>query len=119
VDEREAVAEAVLDAAGGLVGDGWLARGSRSRPDGTADPEAQVTIMSTRVLTAIEPDPSRWPLAGDQLYLDMDLSVENLPPGTRLAVGGAVVEVSGTPHQLLQFSARWQRRTADQFARRT
>ena len=108
VDEREAVDEAVLDVADGLVGDGWLARGSRSRPDRSADPEAQITIMSTRVLAAIEPDASRWPLAGDQLYLDMDLSVGNLPPGTRLAIGGAVVEVSETPHTgCSKFSARF------------
>jgi MOSC domain-containing protein YiiM len=108
VDEREAVAEAVLDVADGLVGDGWLARGSRSPPAVSADPQAQVTIMSTRVLAAIEPDASRWPLAGDQLYLDMDLSVGNLPPGTRLAVGSAVVEVSETPHTgCSKFSARF------------
>jgi MOSC domain-containing protein YiiM len=108
VDEREAVAEAVLDVADGLVGDGWLARGSRARPDGSADPEAQVTVMSTRVLAVIEPDPARWPLAGDQLYLDMDLSVGNLPPGTRLAVGDAILEVSETPHTgCSKFSARF------------
>jgi MOSC domain-containing protein YiiM len=108
VDKREAVPEAVLDVSDGLVGDGWLARGSRSRPDGSADPEAQVTIMSTRVLAAIEPDASRWPLAGDQLYLDMDLSVGNLPPGTRLAVGDAILEVSTTPHTgCSKFSARF------------
>lgn len=108
VDEREAVAEAVLDLAEGLVGDGWLARGSRSMPDGAANPEAQVTIMSTRVLAAIEPDPSRWPLAGDQLYVDLDLSVANLPPGTRLALGSAVLEVSETPHTgCSKFSARF------------
>lgn len=97
-DEREAVDEAVLDAALGLVGDAWLARGSRSTPDGSANPEAQITIMSTRVLAAIEPDRSRWPLAGDQLYADLDLSASNLPAGTRLAVGSALLEVTGLPH---------------------
>ena len=54
--------------------------------------------MSTRVLAAIEPDPSRWPLAGDQVYVDLDLSIENLPPGTRLAIGDAVAVVSEKPH---------------------
>ena len=73
------VYEAVLDPADGIVGDGWRGRGNRHTPDGSADPEDQVTLMSTRVLAAIEPDRARWPLAGDQLYLDMDLGAENLP----------------------------------------
>ena len=85
--ERSILDEAVLDEANGLVGDGWLARGSRSTPDRSANPAAQLTLMSTRVLAAIEPDRSRWPLAGDQLHLDLDLSAENLPVGTRLTVG--------------------------------
>jgi hypothetical protein len=97
-DEREVVAEAVLDPIEGLVGDGWRARGSRSTPDGSADPLSQLTIMSTRVLAAIEPDRSRWPLAGDQLYADLDLREASLPPGTRLSVGAALVEVTERPH---------------------
>ncbi len=97
-DEREAVAEGQLDVHAGLIGDGWLSRGSSSRPDGSADPESQLTLMSTRVLAAIEPDTSRWPLAGDQLLVDMDLGAENLPVGTRLRVGDAELEVSPKPH---------------------
>ena len=86
----------------------WLARGSRSTPDRSADPAAQLTLMSTRVLAAIEPDRARWPLAGDQLYLDLDLSAENLPAGTRLTIGTAVLEVSALPHTgCAQFSARF------------
>lgn len=97
-DQREVLVEARLDPVEGLVGDGWLPRGSKSTPDGSADPLSQLTIMSTRVLAAIEPDPDRWPLAGDQLYADLDLSVENLPPGARLLVGEALVEVTDRPH---------------------
>lgn len=97
-DQREVVVEARLDPVDGLVGDGWLSRGSKSTPDGSADPLSQLTIMSTRVLAAVEADPARWPLAGDQLYADLDLSVENLPPGTRLFVGEALVEVTERPH---------------------
>ncbi len=97
-DVRELVAEARLDPVEGLVGDGWLARGSSSTPDGSADPLSQLTIMNTRVLAAVEPDRSRWPLAGDQLYADLDLGVANLPPGTRLRVGEALVEVTERPH---------------------
>jgi hypothetical protein len=106
--ERTVLEEAVLDEVNGLDGDGWLARGSRSMPDRSANPAAQLTLMSTRVLAAIEPDPSRWPLAGDQLHLDLDLSEENLPAGTRLTVGGAVLEVTELPHTgCAQFSARF------------
>ena len=108
VDAREVVAEAVLDPVVGLLGDDWLARGSRSMPDGAANPEAQLTLMSTRVLAAIEPDRSRWPLAGDQLYVDLDLSVANLPPGTRLLAGEAILEVTEKAHTgCPKFSARF------------
>jgi MOSC domain-containing protein YiiM len=108
VDAREVLDEAVLDVDGGLVGDSWLARGSSRTPDGSANPDSQVTIISTRVLAAIEPDRSRWPLAGDQLYVDFDLAAEHLPAGTQLAVGSAVVEVSETPHTgCAKFSARF------------
>lgn len=97
-DAREILDEARLDPVEGLVGDGWLARGSKSTPDGSADPLSQLTIMNTRVLAAVEPDRSRWPLAGDQLFADFDVSVANLPPGTRLRVGEALVEVTERPH---------------------
>ena len=105
---REVVTEARLDPVEGLVGDDWLARGSKSRPDGSADPLSQLTIMSTRVLAAIEPDRSRWPLAGDQLYADLDLGLENLPAGARLRVGEALVEVTERPHTgCSQFAERF------------
>jgi len=105
---REVVTEARLDPVEGLVGDSWLARGSKSRPDGSADPLSQLTIMSTRVLAAIEPDRSRWPLAGDQLYADLDLGLENLPAGARLHVGEALVEVTERPHTgCSQFAERF------------
>ncbi len=97
-DQREALAVARLDPVEGLVGDGWQARGSSSTPDNAADPLSQLTIMNTRVLAAMEPDRSRWPLAGDQLYADLDLSVANLPAGSRLRVGEALVEVTERPH---------------------
>jgi hypothetical protein len=97
-DVREVVGEGRLDPVEGLVGDGWLARGSKSTPDGSADLLSQLTIMNTRVLAAAEPDRSRWPLAGDQIYADFDLSEGNLPIGTRLRLGDALVEVTERPH---------------------
>ncbi len=90
--------EGSLDPAHGLIGDNWLARGSRSTADGSADPEMQLTIMNSRVIALVAQDPERWALAGDQLYIDMDLSPENLPPGTRLSIGSAILEVTAPPH---------------------
>ena len=107
-DQREVVASAQLTPEEGLVGDHWLARGNAKMPGGVANPEAQITLMSTRVLEAIEPDPARWPIAGDQLYLDMDLSESNLPAGTRLAVGEAEVLVTELPHTgCVKFAGRF------------
>jgi hypothetical protein len=108
VDAREVLTEAVLDPAAGLVGDDWIRRGSRSTPDGSPDTASQLTLMCVRVLAAIEPDRSRWPLAGDQLYVDFDLSPDNLPPGTRLTVGEATIEVTDKPHRpCAKFAARF------------
>jgi hypothetical protein len=98
VDEREVLAEATLDPVLGLVGDDWVRRGSDKTPDGSSDLESQLTIMNTRVLAAFEPDRSRWPLAGDQIYVEMDLGKTNLPVGTRLAIGDAEVVVTAKPH---------------------
>lgn len=98
VEERELSESCQLDTAVGLVGDNWQARGSRNTPDGSAHPDAQLTIMNARAAQLIAQGIERWPLAGDQLYIDLDLSVENLPPGTRLTIGTAVVEISSLPH---------------------
>ena len=103
--EREILDEASLDLALGLVGDRWAARNVESTP---VHLSAQLTLMSTRVLAAIEPDRARWPLAGDQLYVDLDLREETLPAGTHLEIGSAVIEVSETPHTgCAKFSARF------------
>lgn len=108
VDERDVLDEAQLDPAHGLVGDDWKTRGSRSTPDGTANPEMQLNVMNARVIELLAPDPSHWALAGDQLYVDFDLSESNVPPGTRLAVGGAIIEVTAPPHLgCKKFAARY------------
>jgi len=98
VGVRELADEAMLDAVTGLAGDNWLARGNRHRPDGSADPEAQVTVMNARIAELVAGGTDRMPLAGDQIYVDFDLSVGNLPAGSLLAVGQAVLAVSETPH---------------------
>jgi MOSC domain-containing protein YiiM len=98
VGVRELPAEAMLDPVTGLAGDNWLVRGSKSTPDGSADPWRQVTVMNARVAELVAGEADRMPLAGDQLYVDFDISVENLPAGSLLAVGDAVLEVSDAPH---------------------
>ncbi len=96
--QREVLREGDLDLVIGLVGDNWKARGSRHMPDGAANPNAQVTIMNARVIGLLAREEERWPLAGDQLYVDFDLSGSNIPPGSQLAIGSAVVEVTAQPH---------------------
>jgi MOSC domain-containing protein YiiM len=88
-NEREVLEEALLDPAEGLVGD---------RHDGSAHPDMQLTLMNARVIDLVAGDRERWPEAGDQLYVDLDLSPENLPPGTRLSLGSAVIEVTDELH---------------------
>jgi hypothetical protein len=110
VDQREVVAAGRLDTEQGLVGDNWLARGSGHMPDGVADPEMQLNIMNSRVVALVADDRDRRDLAGDQLYLDMDLSYENLPPGTQLGLGDAVIEITAPPHTgCKKFAARFGR----------
>ena len=103
-NERELLDEGHLDLEVGLVGDRWARRDDRT----PVYMLSQLTVISTRVLAAIEPDRERWPQAGDQLFVDLDLSEENLPPGSRLAIGTAVIEISETPHTgCAKFSARF------------
>ncbi len=98
VGAREIVEEAELDRETGLVGDNWLARGNPRTPDGLANPATQLTVMNSRVIALLAQDRRRWPLAGDQIFVDLDLSVANLPPGTKLAIGSSVIEVTAEPH---------------------
>ena len=98
IEEREVLQEAELHPEQGLVGDSWMRRGSSRTPDGSPHPDMQLNIMNARVAALVAQDKERWQLAGDQLYLDMDLSAANLPPGTQLAIGSAVIEVTPPPH---------------------
>jgi hypothetical protein len=106
--EREVLAEGTLHLDDGLVGDCWRVRGSTRTPDGGPHPDKQLNLMNARVAALIAVDPDRRALAGDQLYVDLDLSVDNLPPGTRLALGSAVIEITDQPHRGCgKFSARF------------
>lgn len=97
-EKRKLLDQGRLDVAEGLVGDNWRARGCRSTEGGTAHPDMQLNIMNSRAAALVARDRSRWPLAGDQLYLDMNLSDANMPAGTRLRLGTAVIEVTAEPH---------------------
>ncbi len=97
VGTREVVERVVFDLAHGVIGDGWHVRPSSKT--GAPNPEQQVTLMNARAIAVLAPDRTAWATAGDQLYVDFDLSVVNLPPGTRLQVGTAVLEVSAHPHR--------------------
>ena len=108
VDAREVLEEGELHPSEGLVGDSWKFRGSSRTPDGSAHPDMQLNIMNARVIALVAQDKDRWQLAGDQLFIDMDLSAENLPAGTQLSLGAAVIEVSPQPHTGCQkFVARF------------
>ena len=96
MDIREVVEDAELSQDLGLVGDSWK---SRATPRWTPHPDTQLTIMNSRAAALVAQDKDRWPLAGDQLYIDLDLSVANLPPGTRLSLGSAIIEVTAPPHR--------------------
>jgi hypothetical protein len=108
VDAREVLEEGELDLAEGLVGDTWKVRRSNRTPDGSPHPDMQLNIMNARAIALVAQEKDRWPLAGDQLFIDMDVSRENLPPGTRLALGSAVIEVTDQPHTgCKKFEARF------------
>jgi hypothetical protein len=98
VGERETLLVAELDDVQGLVGDSWCQRRSKRTPDGSPHPAMQLNIMNSRVIALLTERKERWPLAGDQLFVDLDLSAANLPPGTRLTLGSAVIEVTDEPH---------------------
>ena len=96
--EREVLSVGVLDAEVGLVGDNWLARGNRRTPDGSADPLAQITVINARVSRLVAADPAHRAMVGDQLHVDLDLDVANVPAGSQLAMGTAVIEVTAKMH---------------------
>lgn len=100
-DEREVVTEARIEPAHGVGGDSWRSRRS-------PNPDAEVTLMNARCIALLAGDVDRWPLADDQLFVDMDLSLANLPPGSRLRIGGVLLEASAKPHTgCSKFSARF------------
>jgi len=98
VGAREVLDEGEFAPVTGLAGDTWMARECSRTADRSPHPDMQITLMGIRAIGAISPDEMRWPLAGDQLFVDLDLAYSNLPPGTHLQVGEAVLEVTDQLH---------------------
>ena len=96
--ERRALDACEISLAGGTHGDHWAKGCSKSTEDGRPHPDVQICIMNSRCIDLIAGSRDRWPLAGDNLFLDLDLRPENLPPGTKLSIGSAVIEITDTPH---------------------
>ena len=106
--EREILEEGQLDLIQGLVGDNWIARGSTQTVDGRAHPDLQITVMNTRLIALLAQGKSHWQLAGDQLFIDFDLSIHNLSSGARVALGEAIIEITEKPHTgCAKFSGRF------------
>jgi MOSC domain-containing protein YiiM len=97
-DARRSLRQSELSPERGIHGDHWAKGCWMSLPDGRPHPDVQVAIMNARTIALIAQEEARWPLAGDNLYVDLDLSTANLPPGTRLAVGSAILEITAVPH---------------------
>ena len=105
---REVLDVGELDLAEGLVGDNWKRRGSSTTADGSAHPDMQLTVTNARLMALVAQERKRWPLAGDQLYIDFDLSADNAPPGTRLSIGATVIQITAPPHTgCKKFAARF------------
>ncbi len=98
IGEREVLQQGELNFVEGLAGDTWSVRGSSLTADGASHTDTQLNVMNSRAVALVAQHKDRWQLAGDQLFIDMDLSAENLPPGTQLQLGSAVIAVTDQPH---------------------
>ena len=99
IDARVSMPHCELSPDGGVHGDRWAKGCWMSLPDGRPHPDVQVTIMNARTVALIAQDETRWPLTGDNLFVDLDLSADNLPPGTRLSAGSALLEITAVPYK--------------------
>ncbi len=107
-EARRVLDEMEISLAGGLEGDNWANGCWMSLPDGSPHPDVQIAMTNSRCLAAIAGEKSNWPPAGDSLFVDLDISEENLKPGDRLSIGTAVIEITSTAHTGCQkFSQRY------------
>ena len=97
-DQRKELEEGMFDEIKGLIGDNWASRGHSKTTDGSAHPEMQINIMNSRIISLITTEKNDWKMAGDQLFVDFNLNKDNVPAGTRLSIGDAILEVTSVPH---------------------
>jgi len=97
-DQRKELENGILDETQGLIGDNWASRGSSKTTDGSAHPGMQINIMNSRIINLITAEKSDWKVAGDQLFVDFNLNKDNVPAGTQLSIGDAILEVTSVPH---------------------
>ena len=97
-DLRESPPSCAVTPDAGIPGDRWARFCSRRLPDGRLNPDTQLTLMNSRCLALVAGSRDRWPLAGDNLIVDLDLSLGNLPAGQRLRIGEAILEITAEPH---------------------
>jgi len=96
--ERRELDSVEISLAGGVHGDNWALGCWKTTDDGKPHPDVQICIMNSRCIAKVAGSRENWAPAGDNLFIDMDLTRENLPTGQRLAIGSAIVEVTADPH---------------------
>jgi MOSC domain len=96
--ERRELQSCEISLAGGTHGDHWAKGCWMTTEDGKPHPDVQICIMNARCIGLIAHQRERWALAGDNLFIDLDLRPENLPPGQRLRLGTAVMEITSVAH---------------------
>ena len=123
VEQRKILSTGELSTVEGLVGDSWIKRPDSKTPDKKPRLGTQITIMNSRVTSLItkklykseKEKFEKWSLAGDQFFVDMDLSYDNLPPGTKLSLGNAEIEISSDPHNGCEKFKNWYGKDARDF----
>lgn len=91
-DRRETPAAIRVSPERGVEFDRWDSDAARR-------PGNQVSLINVHVLRSLAGTEERMPLSGDNLQVDLELSESNLPVGTRLSIGSALLEVSADPHR--------------------
>ncbi len=97
-NERDSLTQCQLSPELGVQGDNWAKGCWKSLPDGKPHPDVQVAITNARSIALIAQDEDRWSLAGDNLYVDLDLSSDNLPCGQRISLGETILEITEVAH---------------------
>lgn len=97
-ETRNTVSTAFLSPDHGVLGDHWASGCWKSLTDGRPHPDVQVALMNSRIIQLIAGAPKRWPLAGDNLFVDFDLGQDRLPVGQQLQLGEVRMEITAEPH---------------------